>query len=338
MTSSESDIAVIGAGVIGLSVAIRLREAGRTVTVFAERRTPETTSDKSGAIFSPFRMAGCAGALEWTRASYDAFAELTTTWGAETGVSFGAIREFFRERLDGDPWWAGTVREFQRLSDIPPPYADGVRAVMPKMDVRRYIPWLESRFIGELCGRIDICRVNAIDEIFARGFTTVVNSTGIGAAALANDSAVVPYRGQLLRVRNTLGLTECLIEGDASEACGVSTYVFPFGDHVVLGGTFERGETREVTDSAALAGIVKRCKALLRASGIDGVERLDAEPIAATAGLRPCRERDGQHDAVRLEREEVGDGRSIVHNYGHGRAGVTLSWGCAAAVLELVGL
>jgi D-amino-acid oxidase len=43
-------------------------------------------------------------------------------------------------------------------------------------------------------------------------------------------------------------------------------------------------------------------------------------------GLRPSR------SAVRLER----DGR-VVHCYGHGGAGVTLSWGCADEVVELVG-
>lgn len=42
-------------------------------------------------------------------------------------------------------------------------------------------------------------------------------------------------------------------------------------------------------------------------------------------GLRPAR------PTVRLERE----GR-IVHCYGHGGAGVTLSWGCATEVVALV--
>ncbi|MFC9060166.1 FAD-dependent oxidoreductase, partial [Streptomyces sp. NPDC057074] len=40
-------------------------------------------------------------------------------------------------------------------------------------------------------------------------------------------------------------------------------------------------------------------------------------------GLRPAR------DAVRLERETLPDGRLLVHNYGHGGAGVTVAWGCA---------
>jgi D-amino-acid oxidase len=44
---------------------------------------------------------------------------------------------------------------------------------------------------------------------------------------------------------------------------------------------------------------------------------------------------------VRLEAEERPGGRVVWHNYGHGGAGVTLSWGCAeeltAAVLAGAG-
>ena len=38
---------------------------------------------------------------------------------------------------------------------------------------------------------------------------------------------------------------------------------------------------------------------------------------------------------MRLEVEAVGRGNTIIHNYGHGGAGVTLSWGCAHDVVEL---
>jgi D-amino-acid oxidase len=39
---------------------------------------------------------------------------------------------------------------------------------------------------------------------------------------------------------------------------------------------------------------------------------------------------------VRLETGQLADGRPVVHDYGHGGAGVTLSYGCAADVVRLV--
>jgi D-amino-acid oxidase len=42
-----------------------------------------------------------------------------------------------------------------------------------------------------------------------------------------------------------------------------------------------------------------------------------------------------QRSEIRLEHVER-DGRHVVHNYGHSGAGVSLSWGCADRVLEIV--
>lgn len=59
-----------------------------------------------------------------------------------------------------------------------------------------------------------------------------------------------------------------------------------------------------------------------------------AEIIKHQVGLRPARDR------VRLELEIKGNeknGPRIVHNYGHGGAGITLSVGCAEEAADLVG-
>ncbi len=55
--------------------------------------------------------------------------------------------------------------------------------------------------------------------------------------------------------------------------------------------------------------------------------------LAERVGLRPFRK-----SGVRLERDRLRDGRTVIHNYGHGGSGFTLSWGCAREVLELATL
>ncbi len=47
-------------------------------------------------------------------------------------------------------------------------------------------------------------------------------------------------------------------------------------------------------------------------------------------GIRPYRK-----GGIRIEQEMIGE-KLIIHNYGHGGAGVTLSWGCAKEVVGLV--
>ena len=98
------------------------------------------------------------------------------------------------------------------------------------------------------------------------------------------------------------------------------TYVLPRPDVCVLGGTAQEGDTDTRVRDADTADIVARCTRLVP-------ELEGAEIVGARAGLRPLR-----RGGARVER--AGD---VVHCYGHGGAGLTLSWGCAAEVVALCG-
>ncbi len=56
----------------------------------------------------------------------------------------------------------------------------------------------------------------------------------------------------------------------------------------------------------------------------------DDQILGAVCGLRPCR-----HGGLRLEIEQLGS-KTIVHNYGHGGAGITLAFGTAEIAADLV--
>src|SRR4029079_8458425 len=90
----------LGAGVRGLSCAIRLLERGHTVRVLGESRTPNTTSDRSAAAFTPFRGGGGEQLRAWTRAAYCAFADLAQRNDLTCGVKMRRMSEFFFEPLE----------------------------------------------------------------------------------------------------------------------------------------------------------------------------------------------------------------------------------------------
>ncbi|NUP97116.1 MAG: amino acid oxidase, partial [Planctomycetaceae bacterium] len=56
-----------------------------------------------------------------------------------------------------------------------------------------------------------------------------------------------------------------------------------------------------------------------------------AQVLGVSVGVRPAR------TSVRVEREVPRPGVVLVHDYGHGGAGVTLSWGCAREAIRLAG-
>jgi D-amino-acid oxidase len=146
----------------------------------------------------------------------------------------------------------------------------------------------------------------------------VVNCVGLSARALVGDATLVPVRGQVVRVARSGALEHFLL--DDYNPAGV-TYVVPRSRDIVLGGSAQEGREDLAVDPGESAAIAARCSAL--------EPSLAAAPVLSVGvGLRPFRPQ------VRVEREALGRA-CLIHDYGHGGAGVTLSWGCAAEVARL---
>jgi len=176
-----------------------------------------------------------------------------------------------------------------------------------------YLDYLVRRCLAA-GATMDLCRrIASLDEV--RGAAaTVINCTGLGARELVPDASMYASLGQLLVVENP-GIDEFFQENAHGDEL---TYIFPHHDHVVLGGcSVHHVESYRPTAEVADA-ILERCVSI--------EPRLaHAKIIAHRVGLRPMREQ------ARVEPENSGD-TSLMHNYGHGAAGVSLSWGCAEQI------
>jgi D-amino-acid oxidase len=133
------------------------------------------------------------------------------------------------------------------------------------------------------------------------------------------DPQVTPVRGQAVVVANP-GISRFFVGFGPG---GDLTYCFPHGDRVVLGGTEQPGDWSREPDLRLARQIIAACSAIEPALHGSAV-------LEHRVGLRPARPQ------VRLEAVQSPDGVTVVHNYGHGGAGVTLSWGCAREAAELV--
>ncbi|HXH78235.1 FAD-dependent oxidoreductase [Nocardioides sp.] len=295
-------VVVVGAGVIGLSCAVRLLEAGHRVDVVARDLPLESTSAVAAAIWYPYRALPQDLVTTWGKASYAAFEALARE--PDTGVSVVLGTEVFRSQAP-DPWWRQAVPDLDRETALPTGFVDGWTFATPVIEMPIYLPWLAGR-VAALGGTIT--RLSLAD--LPAGPDLVVNASGIGSRRLAADLSVVPVRGQVVRV-SQVGLERWWLDG-----AGL-TYVVPRSTDIVVGGTDIEGEWSRTPDPAIAEQILARAQALVP-------ELVGARVLGHKVGLRPAR------PSVRLER--VGD---VIHCYGHGGAGVTLSWGCADAVCDL---
>ncbi|MFJ7067560.1 NAD(P)/FAD-dependent oxidoreductase [Streptomyces sp. NPDC101115] len=314
----DSEVIVVGGGVVGLTTAVRLAERGLRVRVWSRDEATETTSAVAGALWWPYRIEPVAEAGAWALASLRVYEELAADPDG-TGVRFvpGVHADTELAGLGG---WAGEVGGLRQLpaAEVPGPYGVGLAARLPLIDMPVHLGWLRGR-AAELGVRFERRTATGPAEAGA-GAPVVVNCTGLGAREFVGDAGMRAVRGQLVLVENP-GVETWFTAADG--ASSETTYFFPQPGRLILGGTAEEGDERTDPDGATAEAIVERC-ARIRP------ELADARVLGHRVGLRPARV-----GGVRLESEPLAGGGTLVHNYGHGGAGVTVAWGCADRVAEL---
>jgi D-amino-acid oxidase len=299
-------VLVVGAGAIGLTAAIRLREAGIAADVVAREPPPATTSAVAAALWYPYRAFPRERVAGWSARGFEVMSALADEPGSGVRVRWGTERV-----APGapDPWWRDTVPTFTRRDD-------GWRFAAPVADMSVHLRWLAGR-LDALGGTVTAGALTSLDEALALA-PVVVNCAGLGARELAGDGSMIAVRGQVLRV-DCPAIGEWFLDQADAERL---VYVVPRERDVVLGGTAVEGDEDAAVHADTAAAIRARCEAAVPA--LRG-----ARVMGEAVGLRPAR------PAVRLE-AEARDGGTVVHCYGHGGAGVTLAWGCAEEVADLV--
>lgn len=313
----SEEVVILGCGVSGLTCGIRLLREGFRVRIEASSLPPDTTSNVAAAYWYPYKVSPQDKVLKWAAASYRKFLELSRL--SESGVSMFELLKIYDRKMD-PPFWKDAVNSFRRADSdsLPEGYIDGFLAEVPRIETPNYMRYLVNTFtaLGGTIRKLD----EELDSISSLNGNAglIINCSGLGAGKLFADKAVFPIRGQIARVTNP-GLTRCI--NDEMGPLAVS-YIVPRSYDCILGGTAEENNWSLEVDPETADNILRKCSILEPA--LKGARVLDHR-----VGLRPGR------TEVRLELEQLSDGRALIHNYGHGGAGFTLSWGCAEEVLEL---
>lgn len=306
-------IGVVGAGVSGLSSAIRLADAGYDVTVLSRDLAERTTSHVAAAFWFPYRVEGSERATRWALETYRTFEALAEE--PRTGVRRATVEHRYLSVMARPDWSVG-VRAFRQMpeTELGTGYRSGFSYESYVIETPLYMPYLRSRADAARCDFAEE-HIGSLQSVADR-FDAIVNCSGVWARHLVADDRVFPIRGQVVRVRKPEGCTSSVLDSEGA------AYIVPRTDDCILGGTADVGEWDMTPSAEAAAGILDRCGQLDR-------KLKGAHVIESLVGLRPGR------DEVRVEREVI-DGKRVIHNYGHGGAGFTLSWGCASEVLKLL--
>lgn len=246
-------VAVVGAGIIGLTAACRLSEAGFDTRIVYRETTLDTVSDVAGGQWAPSLMAWGSGAAAGPRRERilrDSLAQYRSEVALDVGVS--EVPNFVEDgygasivKMAGEFLPSATRWEPFPIQDM---LTSGTQVDTLLIEPPRYLRelWHRLRRAGvdeqraELTSSADFAKL---------GVDFVVNATGSGSRELCQDQLITPIRGQLVHLRTQpLGYLMSHRGG----------YLFSRGDVLVLGGSVERGVERAETTEATCAHILRR--------------------------------------------------------------------------------
>ena len=311
----KSLIKIIGSGITGLTTALCLLENGFQVRILTKQLYPQTVSSVAAAIWFPYAVEPKDQVNQWSFLTYQFLEELAKEEGSGVSmIPFLVLSAPGREEdwLEGLPQEA--VREASR-SELPKGYERGYWAQVPLADTNIYLPYLVWR-ISNLGGEI-IQHTISREELEKDSLQLYINCTGLGAREIFTDEELKPMRGQVLKVNKgfpAISMVDSMHPGQLS-------YVIERKHDYVLGGTDYVNDDDESARAEDTKMIIERCQRLQPIP-----EQLSIKQVAV--GLRPKRDR------IRCEWDD--ELLNVIHNYGHGGAGYTVSWGCALHVLHLL--
>jgi D-amino-acid oxidase len=308
-----------------LTCGVVLAEHGYRTAIFAKDIGQQATSSVAAAVWFPYHVEPAERVIPLALETYQVLLDLARF--PESGVSIIESRQFLRHGEIEIPEWAIPLGA-QRLSSVatglwpvqdyaqPRGYSfkSGFSLRVPLMDTTIYLDYLAARFLkagGDINANVHFENLEDVDP----KSDLVINCAGIGARELVHDAGLEPHRGQVAIVPRIDSLS-CAIVCDDEPLM----YAIPRAKDCVFGGTNDVSDNL-LADPATTSRIIAEGSRVLN---------INKPPVLAErVGLRPFR-----RSGVRLERDRLRDGRTIIHNYGHGGAGFTMSWGCAHEVLE----
>ena len=248
----QGPVAVLGAGVMGLSTARLVQEAGFPVTLYATALPPDTTSNIAGGQFHPFGHFRASRVTPEWRAQF--VAAVDYSWrrfqimvGDDYGIRW---RPTYTDATEPEAQLLPTFPPRNRLlraDEHPFPWSSVVSYDTLYVETGRYLRQM-LRDVQIAGGRIAIRDFATPADIAALPERLIFNCTGLGSRALFNDEELRPARGQLAILLPQPEIRYAFTGGDG--------YMFPRPDGIILGGTFELDQWETTPDPEMIARIV----------------------------------------------------------------------------------
>ena len=260
------EAAVMGSGIMGLTTARLLQDAGWAVTIYTRDPSRHSVSNVGAGQWAPtsvFEEGVASKAFEAqyqfaSRIAHHAYQNLV---GANYGVSFIENYYIGDEPREENYYLREMPELFTSVADLEPdehpfPTRYVKRTVTMLIEPAMFLRRVRNDFFIA-GGKIVARDFKDLDEVLSLEEATIFNCTGLGAKALFDDEEIQPAKGQLVLIPPDPAVDYLSVGGGN----GI-TYMFSRNGEIVLGGSFQLGDWTRNPEPDVTERIIADNKAL----------------------------------------------------------------------------
>ena len=266
MGMPTGEAAVVGGGIMGLTTARLLQDAGWKVTIYTRDVTRHSTSNVGAGQWGPtsvFEEGVASKAFEEqykfaARIAHHAFQNLS---GANYGISFKENYFLSNEPIEKSYYLRELPELFTSVADLEPhehpfpvPYVERMvtMLVQPATFLRRI---RDDFYLAG--GKFVIRNFLSRSEVLSLDEPVIFNCTGLGAKALFGDEELMPIKGQLVFMQPDPAVDYLTIGGGSDV-----TYMFPRKGEILLGGSYQFNDWTQHVEPDVTDRIIRDNKAI----------------------------------------------------------------------------
>lgn len=264
--SSSKTVAILGAGVVGLTTAYDLLEKGYEVHIYANEWSPNLTSNVAAGIWSPLsfpsdipeekkklhqRMLETAEQRFLKSTGNDpefAGIRLISSYSFKTNSSQEAIKTKHRGEEVVVHFDNGITKNGRRICEL-------------GIDGKLFMEDLYSK-VKSKGAILQQKHFESLEDLLSLKETIIVNCMSMGSRELFNDQEFIPIRGQIVYFKPQDGIDYLLYQNVPNDSNSWVS-IYPWSDRIILGGVYEHGEEEQVINPVMIDKIIQNAEKCL---------------------------------------------------------------------------
>ncbi len=266
---SSKTIAILGAGVVGLTTAYDLLAQGYEVHIYADEWPPHLTSNVAAGIWTPLSFP-----KDLSEEKKQLHIRMQKNAENRFSKSVGHSPEFAGVRIIPSYSFKTPASQesdrFKRGEEIIASFDNGViksgrRIDQLGIDGQLFMDDLHNK-VKQNGAVFKQCHFDSLEDVLNLNESVIINCTSMGSIKLFNDQEFIPVRGQLVYFKPQKEIDYLYfhnIDNIPDDSNFFFVFTYPWSDRIILGGVYEHDQDESIVTQDVIDKMIENAEKCL---------------------------------------------------------------------------